>query len=104
MENKDVILEKPDLPKRLFWEFRYEEMNWREDYVTVIERVIERGNTKEWTEMVRFYGEEKIIHALRNEINYLADTAIHDACTYFRLRKEELSCYIRKQSRPRHWH
>ena len=30
---------RPALPKRLFWEFRYEKIDWVGDYGTVIERV-----------------------------------------------------------------
>jgi hypothetical protein len=103
MRKKAAIKDKPDLPQRLFWEFKYDTMDWEKGYLTVIERVIERGSPEEWEEMIRFYGKDKVLHALRKEIIFLADYAIEDVCVYFNLQKEELLCYIRKQSRPGHW-
>ena len=103
MGKSTAIQEKPDLPKRLFWDFRYEKMDWKGDYLTVMERVLERGTKQEWKEMIRFYSEQKVIHALKKEIKFLADYAIADVCNFFPLQKEELLCYTRKQSRPGHW-
>jgi hypothetical protein len=103
MGRKASIQDKPDLPRRLFWEFRYDDIEWRTEYLTVIARVLERGNSEEWAEMIHFYGEDKVINALKNEIVFLADYAIEEVCAYFPLRKEELLCYTRKLSRPGHW-
>lgn len=103
MGKKVILQDKPDLPKRLFWDFRYDDIDWRDDYLTVMERVVERGTDKEWKEMIRFYGRDKVMHALKNEIKFLADYAIDRVCKYFPLRKEELLCYTRKQSKPGHW-
>lgn len=103
MGKKLVVQEKPNLPRRLFWDFRYDDIEWHEEYLTVIERVLERGSKEEWAEMIRFYGEEKVIHAIKKEIKFLADYAIDDVCAYLPLRKEELLCYTRKQSTPGHW-
>jgi hypothetical protein len=97
------INEKPDLPRHLFWDFRYDQIEWKEEYLTIIQRVLERGTNDDWKEMIRFYSEAKVIHALKEEIKFLADYAIDDVCAYFLLRKEELLCYTRKQSRPGHW-
>lgn len=103
MGKKAAIHEKPDLPRRLFWDFRYDDIEWKAEYLTVIARVLERGSKEEWKEMIRFYGEAKVVHALKKEIKFLADYAIEEVCDYFPLRKEELLCYTRKQSRPGHW-
>ena len=103
MEKKAAKLNKPDLPRQLFWDFRYDDIEWNEEYLTVIARVLERGRPDDWKEMIRFYGEQKVIHALKNEIKFLADYAIEDVCAYFQLHKEDLLCYTRKLSRPGHW-
>lgn len=103
MGKSAAIQDKPDLPRWLFWDFRYDSMDWKGDYLTVMERVLERGAEPEWQEMIRFYGEPNVIHALRKEIKFLADYAIDKVCAYFPLHKEELLCYTRKQSRPGHW-
>ena len=103
MGRKANIQDKPDLPRFLFWDFRYDDIEWRKEYLTVIARVIERGNPQEWAEMIRFYGEAKVIHAHKKEIKFLADYAIEEVCAYFPIHKEELLCYWRKKSRPGHW-
>ncbi|MBX3238897.1 MAG: hypothetical protein KIT80_08965 [Chitinophagaceae bacterium] len=94
---------KPNLPKHLFWDQRYDEIDWVGGYRNIIARVIERGNADDWQEMLDFYGQANIVNALLHEIKYLPDFAIEDACNYFNLRKEDLLCYTRKQSRREHW-
>jgi len=89
--------------KSLFWDFDYEKINWQASYRTIIERVIERGTKEDWHELIHFYGKEKIIDALMNEIKYLPDFAIQNVCEYFKLKKEELACYARMQLRKEHW-
>jgi uncharacterized protein DUF6922 len=55
----------------LFWDFDYEKINWQASYRTIIERVVERGNPEDWQELIHFYGKEKIIATLKNEIKSL---------------------------------
>jgi hypothetical protein len=101
MGNNTAI--KPNLDKRWFWDFDYDQIDWQASYKSIIERIIERGNKQEWEELIRFYGRDKVINALKNEILFLPDYAIENVCQYFPIRKEEMKCYIRKQSRPGHW-
>jgi hypothetical protein len=71
LSKSDIIIEgqqKPDFPKELFWDWRYNEIDWQKTYRSIIERVLERGTKDEWKELNRFYGETKIIAALRKEI------------------------------------
>jgi len=60
MGRKASIPDKPDLPRHLFWDFRYDGVEWRKEYLTVIARVIERGNLQEWAEMIRFIVNQKL--------------------------------------------
>ncbi len=92
-----------NVPKRLFWEYNYDKIDWQKEATGIIQRVIERGTYEEWRELIRFYGENTIIYALKNEINYLPDEIISDVCNYFKLVPTELKCYIRKLSNPRRW-
>lgn len=101
--SKTDIKDKPDFPKHLFWDFRYDEIEWQEDYGTVIERVIERGNDREWEELFRFYGKDKVLQVLKFESTYLMDHTIEKVCARFNLNPEELRCYTRKRLRGGHW-
>ena len=95
--------ERPNFSAKWFWDFDYNQIDWQASYKTVIARIIERGSGKEWTELIRFYGKEAILNALKNDIAYLPDYAIDEVSTYFPIQKEEMLCYIRKQSKPQHW-
>ena len=95
--------QKPQLPKRLFWEFRVQDINWRAASRLVIGRVMEWGNEAEWLEVIRYYGLAKVIDTLKKAPIYLPDHTISKVCEYFNLKKEELTCYIRKQTRRGHW-
>lgn len=45
----------------LLWEYNVSTFNFEKGAAIVIERVIERGNLKEWREIVTHYGKEKVI-------------------------------------------
>ena len=94
---------KPNLPKRLFWEFRYDDMDWKMMYRTVIERILDRGNDEELAETIRFYGRDTVIDVLKNAPIYLMDHSIERACAYFNFKPEDLHCYHRKRERGGHW-
>ena len=89
----------PNFPKRLFWDSRYERIDWQECYRHVIERVLERGDEDEWRELIRFYGLGKVINTIRFEYMYLMDFNIDRVCAYFNLKPEALKCYRVKQIR-----
>ncbi|WP_165759051.1 DUF6922 domain-containing protein [Niastella yeongjuensis] len=95
--------QKPNLPKRLFWDWNYDKIDWDKHYLAVIDRVIERGNREEWNEVVHFYGSNHVNDVLKKEIKYLPDYVIGDVCIYFKIKKEDLACYARKQSMPGRW-
>ncbi len=103
MGNQHQQKTRPDVNRAWFWDTDYDSIDWQKAYRPVIARIIERGNEKEWEELIRFYGRPKVIGALRNEIKFLPDYAIEKVCRYFPIKKEEMLCYIRKQSRPGHW-
>ncbi|MFN4315304.1 MAG: DUF6922 domain-containing protein [Chitinophagaceae bacterium] len=95
--------DKPNLDKGLFWDWRYNEIDWQKNYRSIIERVLERGTKEEWEEIIRFYGAPKIHTALKEEIKFLPDYIINSVSSYFNIRKEEMACYIRKQLRKGQW-
>jgi len=63
--DKEIITfqKKPDLSllrKSLFWDTDIEKIDWGKQYKAVIQRVFERGNDAEKTELLKFYGKKKI--------------------------------------------
>lgn len=94
---------KPSFEPKWFWDFDYDKIDWQASYKTVIARMIERGGEKEWQELIRFYGRDFVINTLKNEIPFLPDYAIQEASLYFSIPKEQMLCYIRKQSNQGRW-
>lgn len=94
---------KPRFEPKWFWDFDYDKIDWQASYKTIIARIIERGGETEWQELIRFYGREQVINALKNEISYLPDYAIQEASHYFSIPKEQMLCYTRKRSNQGRW-
>ena len=93
----------PVFPKHFFWDFDINKVDWEKSACSLITRVLERGKLEHWEMLVDYYGKERVLHIIIHEINYLPDYAIEGVCHHFNLQKEDLRCYIRKQSLPRHW-
>ena len=55
----------PQIRKHLLWEYNLDVFNYKRSSKIVIERIIERGNLKEWKEMLRFYGRETVLEVAR---------------------------------------
>lgn len=70
----------------------------------VIARIVERGGQDQIDETVRFYGREKVIISIRDEIFFLPNYAIENALKFFpELKKEEMYCYLNRKDKPYHW-
>ena len=55
-------MSKPDIINpALLWEYDLETFNYDKSYKIVIERVLERGNLREWRNMINYYPKDKIM-------------------------------------------
>ncbi len=48
------------IPRFLFWDTNFDEIDWKNKYVAVIKRVFERGDEEAKIEIEKFYGKELI--------------------------------------------
>ena len=55
---------RPNISDILLWEYDLKTFHWDKSYKIVIERVLERGNLKEWREIFKCYGKEKILETI----------------------------------------
>jgi hypothetical protein len=94
----------PNLDRVLFWDFDIDAMDFEKAYKTIIARIVERGGKEEIDEIVRFYGLEKVVKAIRDEIYFLPNYAIDKALKFFpELKKDEMYCYLNRKDKPYNW-
>lgn len=94
----------PNMDRVFFWDFDIDAIAFEKAYKTIIAGIIERGGQDEIDEIVRFYGHEKVIRTIRDEIYFLPNYAIDRALKFFpELKKEEMYCYLNRKDKPYHW-
>lgn len=94
----------PNLNRVFFWDFDIDAMDFEKAYKTIITRIVERGGQDEIDEIARFYGLEKVIKTIRDEIYFLPNYAIERALKFFpELKKEEMYCYLNRKDKLYHW-
>ncbi|GAE66761.1 hypothetical protein H3Z85_18005 [Chryseobacterium indologenes] len=104
MKNRVTNAMKPNLHAKFFWDTDINKVDWQKMYVAVITRIIERGGQREVDEIIRFYGREKVLKTLKDEIFFLPNYAIDDAIKFFpELKKEEMYCYLNRRNKPYYW-
>lgn len=94
MEKQKLIL-----PKHLFWDVVYEDIDFDKKKRFVIERVFDRGDLPDITQLRRYYGDEKIIEILTSA-KYLFDETVRFCAGFYDIPIEKFRCYTLKQSSP----
>ena len=101
---KPLTKHTPNLHPKFFWDFKFDSIDWDGGYKMVIARIVERGGQDQINEIILFYGREKVIRTIRDEISFLPNYAIEDAIIFFpELKKEEMYCYLNRKDKPYHW-
>lgn len=93
---------KPDLSNQAFWDVDMNNIDYDKHARFVVEKVVERGNFKDFKELRQFYGDKKIKEEVVNA-KWLGDKEIFFCCAIFGLKPQDFKCYIKKQSNPRLW-
>jgi len=93
---------KPELNPRIFWDIRFEELDYEQYANFIIERVFERGDVDDIRQVRRFYGDEKVAEALTSA-KWLASSTLSLAKAILNNKNEDYRCYILKQSNPTHF-
>lgn len=102
MKTKTNKKQPPSLPSWLFWDTDPDTIDWEKNDRYVIERVITRGFLRDWNEIKRYYG----INRIKIEIVSMRflDKLTHNFFSiYFDIPKEKFRCYTMKQYFPGHW-
>lgn len=86
----------------LLWEYNPSQIDWQNMKHIVVTRIIERGRMSDYYAAIGLYGGKDNFTQIIKELPYLTDKDIDFVCKIFDLKKEELSCYTRKQLREKH--
>jgi hypothetical protein len=91
-----------NIKKELFWDVDFNRLDKNINKRLVIERVLSYGNLAELKEIISYYGREVIVLEIK-KAGYLDPKTLEFVAGYFGVAKEDLTCYIKKQSAPQHW-
>ena len=99
-QRKQII--KMDLDNSLFWDVEYENVNYEKYSQFIINRVLLRGNLKDWYEIKAYYGLGRIRQEI-TQMKYLDDKTLNFCSFYFNLPKTDFKCYNTPQSTKELW-
>lgn len=71
MQSSKPIANPPALPAWLFWDTNVAKLNWTDAWLSVIVRVLEKGNDEHFEEIVKYYGRSRVLDAVQNKIKFL---------------------------------
>ncbi|MEO6000524.1 MAG: hypothetical protein ABIN89_27015 [Chitinophagaceae bacterium] len=86
----------------LLWEFDLADFNFNDMLTLVVQRVIERGWTRDWYAILNMYSLNGVKQAIK-DIPYLNEKDMHFVSLVFDIPFNEMKCFINKQSMPAHW-
>lgn len=95
-------MKPPALRKELFWDINFDQIDFNENRLLIIERVLNFGNIEEFKAIVAYYGRDTIKEAVR-KAGYLDPKTLEFVVSYFNLKREEIRCFSKKQLRQPHW-
>jgi hypothetical protein len=95
-------MDKPQLSKQAFWDVDMEMIDYDKNARYVVEKVIERGKSKDLDNLLDYYGFEKV-GKLALQANWLSDMSINFCCTLFKVKPTDFKCYEKKQLNRQHW-
>lgn len=91
-----------ELDKSLFWDVEYDTVNFDQYSQFIINRVLLRGNLKDWQEIKMYYGTDKIKQEII-QMKYLDEKTLNFCCVYFKLPKTAFRCYNTPPSTKELW-
>lgn len=86
----------------IFWDIDFKTLNPDTNKSLIIERVLSFGNLDELQFLFRYYSVDIIRQTAKN-IGYLDPETFDFVTGFLNIDKEEMKCYIKKQSATQHW-
>lgn len=90
------------ISKNIFWDVRFESIQWDKNSPFVVDRVLHYGTLKDWKQVLAYYGLEKVREIVTN-LRYLDKRVLSYCSTFFNLPKEQFRCYNIEPSLKKQW-
>jgi hypothetical protein len=90
------------LRKELFWDVDFETLEIEKHKRLIIERVLTLGNLDEFFFITKTYTTDTLKETIKT-IGYLDPKTMSFVISHFKLKKNQLKCYTKKQSAAQHW-
>lgn len=100
MENSSPS--KPAVSRTAFWDVDFEQIDFEEKDLFVMEKVANYGTWADFICIIRFYGKERFKQRIVNAA-YLKKDVINFICVVFDLDINDFKCYTRRQSPDQPW-
>lgn len=81
--------------EHLLWDMNHSQFDYQSGIQIIVERVVMRGNSKDWQKMYELYPLESIKDAIR-KIPWLSERDMHFVHILFDIPLTEMECYKRK--------
>ncbi len=92
----------PDLPRNLFWDTDFDQIDWEKNAPYVILRVLHRGSWKDFKTTLTFYGREAVKQVALGA-RHLDNRTLAFSSTYFQEPLKNFRCYKLRQLNPTLW-
>ena len=93
---------RPNISKKVFWDVRFDDLDYEKDKFYIIEKVINYGLWDDFVALVKYYGKETIKKEIVQSA-YMDKEILNFLCFYFDLKPAQFKCYTRRQSKETHW-
>ncbi|MBQ0061395.1 MAG: hypothetical protein KBT15_06450 [Bacteroidales bacterium] len=93
---------KEQFSENLFWDVRFEDIDFQKHASYVVQRVLEYGADKDWKQLVSMYGLDRI-GQIAMSLRSLEPRAMSFIAAITHHSKEQFRCYTLKQSNQQPW-
>lgn len=93
---------KPLLSRTAFWDVDFDQLDFYEKDLFVMEKVANYGTWADFVNVVRFYGVERFKQRIVLAA-YLKKDVLNFICVAFDLNTNDFKCYTRRQSPNQPW-
>jgi hypothetical protein len=90
------------ISREIFWDTKYENIDWEGKAGYVIQRVVQYGTIADWRAVISYYGKERIKQEMIKTLDLDPKSLSFISCI-FNIPKEQFACYGQIQSSLKHW-